>query len=236
MAESGGGAKVQAVIFDYGGVLRREDGADFDEYAAGWGLPAGWLWAAFHDIPEYVLSRTGQIGAAEYRAAVLAQLGRWLSPADAEEALAGWERIRARDLWVEPEMDALLDRLRGRVRLGMLSNAGRGARERLAREGVVARFDEVVCSGDVGLAKPDPEIFRLAASRLGVEPETCAFVDDTLRHVEGARAVGMRAHHYHRKRHAELLAFLGGLGLLHGPGTGSESGGRTGVPGGRPTP
>jgi len=44
----------------------------------------------------------------------------------------------------------------------------------------------------------------------------CLFVDDTERHVEGARRVGMRAHHHHRLRHAELLGVLAALGLPPG--------------------
>lgn len=205
---------VEAVLFDYGGVLRREDVANFDAFAAEVGLPPGWLWSAFHDVPEYALSRTGRLAPEAYRAAVVAHLARVLPPDRAEAALDAWEARRRQDLPVEPAMDALLDRLRGRVRLGVLSNAGRGARERLDALGVSARFDDVVCSGDVGLAKPDPAIFRLAAHRLGVAPEACAFVDDTERHVAAARAVGLRAHHHHASRMPALVAFLVEVGAL----------------------
>ena len=52
-------------------------------------------------------------------------------------------------------------------------------------------FDEEIRSGQVGVRKPGPEIYRLAAERLGVEPEACLFVDDIPANVEGARAVGM---------------------------------------------
>ncbi len=205
---------VEAVLFDYGGVLRREDVADFDAFAAEVGLPPGWLWSAFHDIPEYALSHTGRLAPDAYRAAVVAHLARVLPPDRAEAALDAWEARRRQDLPVEPAMDALLDRLRGRVRLGLLSNAGRGARERLDALGVSARFDDVVCSGDVGLAKPDPAIFRLAAHRLGVAPEACAFIDDTERHVAAARTIGLRAHHHHASRVPALLTFLVEVGAL----------------------
>ena len=213
-SRTGPDTPVSAVIFDYGGVLRREDNADFDAFAATVGLPAGWLWSAFHDIPEYVASRTGRLDAAGYRAAVVRHLARVLPADRAEAALDAWEALRRQDHPVEPEMDAVLDRLRGRVRLGLLSNAGSGARRRLEELGVAARFDDVVCSGDVGLAKPDPAIFRLAASRLGLPPSDCAFVDDQERHVVAARGVGLRAHQHHRTRMAALLAFLAEVGAL----------------------
>lgn len=52
-------------------------------------------------------------------------------------------------------------------------------------------FDVEIRSGQVGLRKPEPAIYRLAADRLAVEPEECVFVDDIPANVEGARAVGM---------------------------------------------
>src|SRR3954467_8270618 len=54
-------------------------------------------------------------------------------------------------------------------------------------------FDAVVISGEVGLHKPQPEIFRLGAERIGVAPEDCVFVDDLRENCAGAEAVGMKA-------------------------------------------
>jgi putative hydrolase of the HAD superfamily len=205
---------VLAVLFDYGGVLYPEDGDAFDAFAARYGLPPGRLWAAYHEIPEHRLSRTGRIGNEEYLAGVVRALARDLGAARARAVVEEFQRERGRAGPVDPAMDALLDRLRGRVRLGLLSNAGRGARARLEAAGVAARFDDVLCSAEVGLAKPDPEVFRLAARRLDVEPIACAFVDDMPHNVEGARRVGMRAFHYARRRHEELLRWLEDLGAL----------------------
>jgi HAD superfamily hydrolase (TIGR01509 family) len=56
--------------------------------------------------------------------------------------------------------------------------------------------DDILISAEVGLAKPDPRIYRLAAERLGVRPDEAVFVDDFAANVEGARAVGMRAIHF----------------------------------------
>ncbi len=56
-----------------------------------------------------------------------------------------------------------------------------------------AVFDAVVRSDEVGLRKPDPEIYPMTAEQLRVPPDACVFVDDLLQNVEGARAVGMHA-------------------------------------------
>lgn len=79
-------------------------------------------------------------------------------------------------------------------------------------------FDALVMSGEVGVRKPDPEIYLLAAERVGVEPERCVFVDDITANVKGAEAVGMTAVH-HRTADATLpeLQRLFGLALVEGP-------------------
>jgi putative hydrolase of the HAD superfamily len=50
-----------------------------------------------------------------------------------------------------------------------------------------------VISGEVGLHKPQPEIFRLACDRLGVDPQESVFVDDLRENCAGAETVGMTA-------------------------------------------
>jgi len=52
-------------------------------------------------------------------------------------------------------------------------------------------FDVVIDSSKVGLRKPDPEIYRLTCTRLGVAPERCLFIDDLLCNVEAASELGM---------------------------------------------
>ena len=98
-------------------------------------------------------------------------------------------------------------RPRGRVRTGLISNSmGAG---RYDRDSFPELFDGVVISGDVGLHKPQPEIFLLGCERVGLEPAECVFVDDLRENCEGAEAVGMTAvlhrgaeHHRARARAA----------------------------------
>jgi len=186
-----------AVIFDYGGVLRGDSREAWTAADAMAGLPTGALWAAWHDIPEYRLSRAGTIDGLAFRAAVhRALIPRAGDAESAEAALAALEGRLASLPPVEAAMRALIDRLRAakRVKLGLLSNANRGFTERLRARGVAALFDDVVVSADVGLAKPDRAIFHLAAGRLGARPAACLMIDDQIQHVEGARAAGLRAH------------------------------------------
>lgn len=92
----------------------------------------------------------------------------------------------------EPMIDAVRRARAAGVRTGLISNSwGDG----IAYEPALMEelFDAVVISGEVGLHKPQPEIFRLGAERIGVEPEDCVFVDDLRENCEGAEAVGMTA-------------------------------------------
>jgi epoxide hydrolase-like predicted phosphatase len=59
------------------------------------------------------------------------------------------------------------------------------------REGWDELFDVTVISGEVGMRKPEPEIYRLCADRLGVPASACVFVDDLAPNVKGAAEVGM---------------------------------------------
>ena len=77
------------------------------------------------------------------------------------------------------------------IRTGLVSNSmGAG---RYDRSTFSELFDGVVISGDVGMHKPQPEIFVLGAERAGAAPEDCVFVDDLRENCAGAEAVGMTA-------------------------------------------
>lgn len=79
-------------------------------------------------------------------------------------------------------------------RLGVLTNASNpGAVDTIFSSEQLKLFDTLVFSREVGRVKPDVEIYEIAASRLGVAPEECVFVDDQERHATGARDAGMRA-------------------------------------------
>ncbi len=89
---------------------------------------------------------------------------------------------------------AYIRSLRPRLRVGLLSNAFGSLRAELAeRWAIEDAFDQIVISAEVGLAKPQPEIFRLAAERLGVPPAEILFVDDFDANIQAARLVGMEA-------------------------------------------
>ncbi|KAF0962974.1 MULTISPECIES: HAD-IA family hydrolase [unclassified Rhodococcus (in: high G+C Gram-positive bacteria)] len=112
------------------------------------------------------------------------------------------------------DMDGLSSVLAGArtrgVRTAILSNDPGGPGAQWLRElGDGRLVDQVVLSGDVGVAKPDPRIYRLTAESLGLDPGDCIFVDDLPVNVRGAVAVGMVGiHHVDGAATADEIAIL----------------------------
>ena len=80
------------------------------------------------------------------------------------------------------------------VRTGLVSNSW-GTR-RYPRQVLAQLFDGLVISGEVGIRKPAPEIYRLGAERIGLAPKACVFVDDLPFNLPPAAALGMATVHH----------------------------------------
>ena len=107
---------------------------------------------------------------------------------------------------VEEMYEAVRHARHGGVRTALLSNSwGNDYPRALFTE----LFDAVVISCEVGLRKPDEQIFRHAAAALGLAPAECVFIDDMEHNVRAAEAVGMTG--VHHVSPAQTLAALAGL-------------------------
>jgi HAD superfamily hydrolase (TIGR01509 family) len=190
---------IQAVIWDLGGVLvRTEDRGPRSTLGQQFGRSYEEMDALVFDSETAKLAGLGVLSAAEHWQQVCRGL-----PADpaelqaVEAAFWGGDRL-------DEGLIAFIRSLRPRARTGLLSNAWSNLREALdQRWGILDAFDEVIISAEVGLAKPDPRIYRLAVERLGVQPERAAFVDDVLVNVEAARRVGLHGVHFRSAAQAQ---------------------------------
>jgi len=144
----------------------------------------------------------------------------WLAAAhEALEERAGRPLPPLHEEWrrsqraIEPNLRLVRD-LQSAYKLAILSNADLTLRGRLEGDiGIHHLFDDVVCSAEVGMAKPEAGIYTLAAERLGLEPGDCVFVDDLDTNVEAARQVGMRAVLFRVDKGDDLRAQLAALGV-----------------------
>jgi epoxide hydrolase-like predicted phosphatase len=177
-----------ALIVDFGGVLTSSVWPAFASFCESEGLASDTVRELFRgDSEALALLRgleTGELGDAEFEHRFAALLG-----------IADHERLIGRMLGgLEPDA-AMLGAVRaaraGGVKTGLISNSwGLGIYDRLDSTDL---FDTAVISGEIGLHKPQPEIYLLACERLGVEPRAAVFVDDLRENCAGAEEVGMIA-------------------------------------------
>ncbi|MFD2417848.1 HAD family hydrolase [Amycolatopsis pigmentata] len=176
------------VVFDYGEVICGRTNA-LPELAATLGVAA----ADFE--PHYWAQRDSYDRGAsdlDYWRAIGKGLGvdvdKSTSDTLTEIDIAGWSRIEPTSL----ELLAALDE--AGTALALLSNAPASFARFAEKQDWAGYFRVRLFSGDIGVAKPDPEIFRRLLSRLDAAAEDCLFFDDRQSNVDGARAVGLRAH------------------------------------------
>jgi putative hydrolase of the HAD superfamily len=179
---------VKALLVDFGGVLTSNVFDSFREFCVAERLDPEAVKRLFREdpqAPELVRAlETGALGEDEFGERFGELLGI--------DKRAGLVDRMFGGLRPDEEMVAAVQRAREQgIRTGLVSNSmGAGRYDRAAFPEL---FDAVVISGEVGLHKPQPEIFLLGAERTGVRPEECVFVDDLRENCEGAEAVGMKA-------------------------------------------
>jgi len=174
------------LLVDFGGVLTTNVFDAFADFCRAEGLAPDTVRDRFMTDPEArgLLGdlETGRIDEAEFEPRFAALLGLERAEGLIDRLFAG--------MVPEPAMlDAVRAARRGGVRTGLLSNSW--GQERYDRATLEELFDTVVISGEVGMRKPSPEIYALAAERLGREPERIVFVDDLPGNLKPAREIGM---------------------------------------------
>jgi epoxide hydrolase-like predicted phosphatase len=179
---------MKGLLVDYGGVLTTNVWESFSAFCAAEGLEPDKVRGLFRSDPKALeLLRdleTGKLTEEQFSEQFAPLLGIKKHDGLIDRLFAGMQP----DL---PMIDSLRHARAAGVRTGLISNSwGRG---RYDRDSFGELFDGVVISGEVGLHKPQPEIFHLGAERIGLEPADCVFVDDLRENCAGAEAVGMTA-------------------------------------------
>jgi putative hydrolase of the HAD superfamily len=179
---------VRGLLVDYGGVLTTNVFDSFSDFCVAEGLDPDAIMRLLREDPRAIVlvrgletgelseeafgERFGELLGIPQRAGLVDRMFGGLRPD--EEMLTAVRRARAAG-----------------IRTGLISNSmGAG---RYDRSTFAELFDGVVISGEVGMHKPQAEIFLLGAERAGVEAGECVFVDDLRQNCEGAEAVGMTA-------------------------------------------
>jgi len=198
---------ITTVVFDLDGVIRHWNDDLLDGVETAFNLPPRTIMnVAFGSE----LGRLGMTGVLNYREWMDAIRERILSAHGLEcaGALDEWE---ANVGVVDTEMVQLLRSVRQHATVALLSNGTTRLRRDLHVLDLLDEFDVVFNTAEMGVAKPDPVVFRTVLAQLGADAERSCFIDDMPGNVAGAVSVGMHGH-----RHTELAttaAFLKQCGL-----------------------
>ncbi len=183
---------IEAVLWDFGGVITESPFDAFARYERANGLPEGAVRRINSRNPDgnaWALFERSQIDRPEFRRQFEAEAAALGYRLDANAVL---DLIQGP---VRPRMVAALRAVAARYRTACLTNNMRAPGEDSPRARQIAEamtlFDVVVESREAGVRKPEPGFYRLACERLGVEPRACVFLDDLGINLKPARAMGM---------------------------------------------
>ncbi|HXQ75589.1 MAG TPA: HAD-IA family hydrolase [Acidimicrobiales bacterium] len=180
---------IEAVLFDFGGVLSTSPFDAFEDHERSHGLPAGFirsLNAANHHHNAWARLERNDIGFDQFCAEFEA------------EAVAAGGRLDARALFatmageMRPGMLEAVRRCHEHFKTGLLTNNFITPLTTTRHHDVLDLFDVVVQSAVVGVRKPDPRFYLLACDELGIRPTAAVFLDDLGVNLKPARALGMR--------------------------------------------
>ena len=183
--------RIKAIIFDFGRVISAQKPMSlFRGYEEELEIEPGTLNPIMFGSPAWEDALVGRKTSEEFWRAIGPQLNLH-TPAEID---AFRQRYRA-DEALNEGVAELIRRLHaeGRYKLAVLSNSPPGLAHWLDEWELLDPFDMVFCPGDEGVKKPDPAAFEITLERLGVEPEETVFIDDTMRHVQTARGLGLHA-------------------------------------------
>ena len=176
----------KALLVDFGGVLTTDIWSSFAAFCEQRGLDTDAAKQLFREDPDALASlrglETGEVEPADFERRFAALLGT--EPDGLVEGLFAGLQLD------QPMLEAVGRAREAGVPTGLISNSW--VMDHYTDE-IRSLFDQVVISAEVGLHKPQPEIYLLAAERLGVRPEDCVFVDDLRENCAGAEALGMTA-------------------------------------------
>ncbi len=184
---AGDNREVKLVLFDLGGVLVRLGGLSAMQGLASAASDEE-LWDCWLACPWVSSMQRGQCQPEDFAVGVVSDLALTISPTEF------LERFRC---WPEGLFDGaaeLVNTVRGRVRAGCLSNTNAVHWDELRASWRVDQlFDVVFLSHEMGLLKPDREIFERVSSVAGCANEHIAFLDDSANNVDQAVRMGFQA-------------------------------------------
>jgi putative hydrolase of the HAD superfamily len=183
---------IKAVVFDFDDVIRRWNSDETYAIEERYDLPRGCIFEKLSDPTLIHQVTTGVILDEEWRDVVAEQLAD-LYGDTARQAVREWS-LRIGDL--DTGVVEVIRALRPHFTVALLSNATSRLRADLAAHGIVDDFDHLFSSSEIGIGKPDVEVFEHVGRTLDASPAEWLFIDDIAANVAAANGLGVRSHLY----------------------------------------
>ena len=183
---------IGAVILDMDGVIRHWRTGPTHAVDKAHGLPEGTIDSVALTVPESYLGVLGVCSFADWLDAITRELSIRIG-VEAREAVHRWALYRGD---IDRDMLVIVERLRTRMPVHVLSNAHDCFMDDMRQLGLAEAFDSFHYSAEMRLAKPDPAAYLKVLERIGMPANRCAFADDHPENVVAARSVGMLAFDY----------------------------------------
>ncbi len=184
---------IQAVIWDFGGVISSSPFEAFARFEQARGLPKDFLRTVNATNPHE--NAWARLERSEFDHAAFDE-------AFARESLALGHEVRGKDVLpllsgqIRPEMVEALRRVSARLKTGCITNNFKAMAVSpmggLYKGEIMGLFHHVIESAKAGLRKPDPRIYLMMTDALQVDPSACVYLDDLGINLKPARDLGMR--------------------------------------------
>ena len=197
--------EIKAVIWDMGGVLLRTEDQSFrHKLADEMNVSLRDLYTAVFDSESAAKATIGEISAEQHWDSVRTHFN-----------LDDQQLDRFIEMFFEgDQLDTVLmdfiQSLRPKCITALLSNAWTNAREFLSQQySLLGFFDYALFSAEIGVAKPDPDIYKHLLGLMSMEPRNAIFIDDMAENVEAARKLGIKGIQFRNRE--QVLKELGRL-------------------------
>ncbi len=181
------------ILSDLDGVIRKYPQSRDQHIESKFGLPSGTIFSAAFTGPQLNEVVCGRISDEHWRSNIIAKISEAHSEDIARSAVQEWSNYPGQ---LDLSYLEFLNKNFPEIPISILTNGTSRLHADLARLGINDRFFKIFNSAEIGICKPNPEIYQRVLTELDCLSSDVLFVDDSKSHVQAASDLGFYTHHY----------------------------------------
>lgn len=200
---------IHAVFTDLDGVIRLFPTKRDEQIEKEFKIEPGLISKMAFNPTLLELAITGKITDEDWRQSIVDTLSKFTDRDIAKKVIEQWSNFSG---VLDLNTFDLIKSLEEKYKLGLITNATTRLSHDLKILGIETSFQQIFNSSTIGFCKPDPRIFEYALKDFGVEAVDSVFIDDSKSHIESAKLLGFKTHHY--RTYDDLFEFIRSEELL----------------------